>query len=232
MHYDLNISDCFKDLKRLEDSESSGFCMTFQSEDNLRHISPPPLPVLAKPIYSRINVEYHSRLDQSAMARLQKFNIVCLKGVDSSNISSVIKLEPDLVNIRIEGLKHIKKSFINLLKQKGICIEMVLRDTLYNSKERIAWMNAMRKLVRLGCTRNLVISSGATIFTELKRPHDICKLLNLFGLSDDVSRRVLLNSEGVLRKAAMKRYSFKNSIATDENEGNFKHDFVLNYHKG
>lgn len=231
MHYDLNIKESFRDFQYLENSEVRGFCMVFQSDGNFRGICQPVLPSIGKPLYSRIDLDYKSRLDQSAMAHLQKFNIVCLKNVDNSNISSVIKLDPDLVNLSIGDLKHIKKSFINALKQKGIYVEMVLKDALYSSKERVVWMNSLRKLIRLGCAKNLVISSGASVFTELKRSHDICKLLNLFGLSDDSARRVLLNSEAVLRKAAMKRYSFKNSIATSADEGSFKHDFIVNYHK-
>jgi RNase P/RNase MRP subunit p30 len=231
MHYDLNIKESFGDFEDLENSEAKGFCMAFQSDSNFRGISQPVLPTLRKPLYSRIDLDYQNRLDQSAMAHLQRFNIVCLRNVDSTNISSVIKLDPDLISLRIEGLRHIKKSLVNVLKQKGIYVEMVLRDALYSSKERVVWMNSLRRLLKLGCAKNLVISSGASIFTELKRSHDICKLLNLFGLSDDNARRVLLNSEAVLRKAAMKRYSFKNSVATSADEGSFKHDFILNYHK-
>lgn len=231
MHYDLNIKESFRDFESLESEETKGFCMVFQSCGNFRAISQPTLPTLRKPLYSRIDIDYQSFLDQSAMAHLQRFNIVCLRNVDNSNISSVIKLDPDLVSIRAEDLKHIKKSFINVLKQKGIYVEMVLRDALYSSKERVAWMSSLRKLLKLGCAKNLVISSGASIFTELKRTHDICKLLNLFGLSDDNARKVLLNSEAALRRAAMKRYSFKGSIATSAEEGSFKNDFIINYHK-
>ncbi|ELA41483.1 uncharacterized protein VICG_01467 [Vittaforma corneae ATCC 50505] len=231
MYYDLNIDCQFKDFSELDCVDAKGYCMSMSPKENYRSISPFPVPALEKPIYTRINIEYQNRLDQSIMNSLRKFDIVCIQNVDSANISSVIKLDPDVIGLKIDEVRHIKKSFINTLKEKKLYIEICIRDALYGSREKILWMNSLRRLLKLGCARILVVSTGAQIFTELKTSNDICKILNVFGLSDDNVKKILRNSEDVLRSAALKRYSSRNAIVTNENEGKLKEDFIINYKK-
>lgn len=180
-------------------------------------------------LYTRINIPYNNKLDQATMTKLRRFNLVCINKIDNSNINSVLKLEPDLITLNLDFFKHIKKSFINQLKEKEMFVELSIRDALYGSKERVRCMSCIRKLIKLGCYKNLVISSGAGIFTEVKRPADILKILSLFGLSDDRSCIILNNSERVLRKAALKRHSFRGAISNSVEADNFKNDFIINY---
>lgn len=231
MFYDINLDQNFTDFEELEKSDFKGFCMSFEAKENLRNISPPKLPVLKKPIYTRVNVDFSNKLDSSVLLSLQQFNLVCIKNVDNSSINSIVKMDPDLIQLKFDEIKHLKKTFANLLKEKDIFIEITTKDALYGSKERVRWMNGVRRLIKLGCTKNLVFSSNASVFTELKDSNDICKMLNLFGISDDVVKKILSNSEKVLRKAALKRYSSKGICATTEEEGIFKQDFVINYHR-
>lgn len=229
MYYDLNITSEFNDISELENVNANGFCMSIIQKDNLKTVEPVKIPLSSKPIYSRINIEYQNRLDQSVITALQKFDLVCIQNVDKNNISSVIKLEPDLISLKTSEIRHIKKSFINTLKEKKIFVEICIKEALYDSKEKIFWMNSVRRLLKLGCAKILVVSSGASIFTELKNMNDICKILNLFGLSDDSVKKVLNNSEKVLRNAALKRYSSRGVIVSNEEEGKLKRDFITNY---
>lgn len=237
MYFDLNISESFSQISDLENTDTKGFCMVFSQNEHFESIK---IPDTVKPIYSRINVEYQNRMDQSKMNNLRKFDLVCITNIDNNNISSIIKLDPDLVTVRLEEVRHLKKTFINTLKEKDICIEVCVRNALYNSKDRIQWLNAVRRLLKLGCKRNLVISSGATINTELKSTADICKILGIFDLSTDTVKMILRNSEAVLRRAALRRFTYKgaiavlseiNSTAVNERENRFKRDFIIDYLK-
>lgn len=228
MSYDLNLSQSFSDFQELENLDHMGFCICVEAKDNLKTIVPSSFNLsTSKPLYSRVNIEYNSRLDSSTMNALSKFDLVCITGVDSSNISSVIKLCPDLIVLRSEEIKHLKKTFINTLKQKEIYVELLIKDALYNGKDRIAWMNNIRRLLKFGCSRTLIISTGATVFTELKSSVDICKLMGVFGLSDDKTKKILKNSENVLKNAALKRYSANGSVASNTEEGILKRDFIV-----
>lgn len=231
MYYDLNIDSQFKDIPELNGIDAEGYCMSISPGDNYRSTQLFPVPPLDKPIYTRINIEYQNRLDQSVICSLRRFDLVCIQNVDSTNISSVIKLDPDIISLKIEEIRHIKKSFINMLKEKGLHIEICIRDALYGPKEKILWMNSLRRLLKLGCAKILVVSTGAQLFTELRGSNDVCKILNVFGLSSDKARKILSNSEDVLRNAALKRYSCRNAIVTNEYEGRLKEDFIINYRK-
>lgn len=229
MYYDLNIDCNFKDIPELEEMDANGYCMTKYAFENYKNVTVPAVPQTSKPIYTRVEIDYQNRLDQVAMSSLRLFDVVSIRNVDSSNISSVMKLDPDIISLKSEAIKHIKKSLINSLKQKGFYIEICLRDALYGQKERIQWMSSLRKLLKIGASKILVISSGAQVFTELKSINDISKILNVFGLSNDRVKKILSNSADVLRRAALKRYSSNGAIATNENEGRLKEDFVINY---
>lgn len=232
MFYDLNVHESFLDFEEITKQGIDGCCISYAINESLKSAKPPTLPKSeACKIYSRIDVNYNTSIGQDTLSHLKAFDVVCINNVDNSNISSVIKLNPDLIRLKCDTLKHIKRSFINTLKEKQLFLELTLRDTLYGSNERIVWMNSLRRLIKLGCSRNLVISSGARYFTEIKRPHDICKLLNLFGLSDDNCRRILDNSKHILRKAALKRYSSNNAISSNIQEGDLKNDFIIGYNK-
>jgi RNase P/RNase MRP subunit p30 len=224
MFYDLHLKETFKDFDELDKAGIRGGCLVHSNIAD-SFVSP------HNRIYSRLNIDYTSSLDQATMNKYMKYNIVCISKVDNNNISSVIKLNPDIITLNLDFFKHLKKSFINKLKEKGIFIEMIIRDTLYSSKDRIIWMNCLRKLLKLGCSKNLIISSGAGIFTEIKRSEDISKLLNLFNVSDDNAVKILNNSELILRKAALKRYAYREAISNDVVVDNFKNDFIINYLK-
>ena len=230
MSYDLNLNYSFTDFKELENIDHKGFCICSEAKENLKTIIPPVYDSLnSKSLYTRVNVEYHNRLDSSTIKYLSKFDLVCIKGVDNTNISSVIKLNPDLIILKAEEIKHIKRTFINTLKQKEIYVELIIKDALYSGKERIIWMNNIRRLLKFGCLKQLIISSGASVFTELKSSIDICKLMSVFGLSDDKTKRILKNSEIVLRNAALKRYSSGGICASSVEEGELKKNFIIEF---
>lgn len=104
---------------------------------------------------------------------------------------------------------------------------MCARKALYETKEKVLWMLCFRRLLKLGYARILVIPSGAQTSTELKSSNDTCKMLKFFGKNDDQGGKVLENSEEVLGNAASKRLTARNVITTNEDEGKFKCDFIM-----
>ncbi|KAI5169475.1 hypothetical protein PAEPH01_0747 [Pancytospora epiphaga] len=222
MFYDLNLSEHFEDYDELINTGCSGFCISGKTEDSLASA------LTTIPIYSRINIEYSNKLDSNTISRLrEKYSIVCIVGASMVCMSTIIKLQPDIVQVPIEELSRIKKSFPGMLSTGKMYVELCIRDGLYG--KRVLWINGIRRLLRLGCRPFLIVSSGATTFTELKGSIEILSILELLDVKRQIAEKILENSERLLRHAALKRYSFDNSISHSAKSGRLKDDFIINY---
>ena len=99
------------------------------------------------------------------------------------------------------------------------------------AKKGILWLNSLRRIIKLGGSKILIISSGAQVATELRDERDIYKILNLVGLSECSCKKILENSKTLLRNAALKRYGSNNAISNPVNVDKLKSDFIVNYNK-
>jgi hypothetical protein len=45
---------------------------------------------------------------------------------------------------------------------------LLIRDTLYGSKERVVWMDSLRRLLKLGCPKILLFLAGLIYLQRLK----------------------------------------------------------------
>lgn len=219
MFYDLNLHEDFADFGELASVDCRGYCMAAASS-----------PVDSPPVYTRVNVQYDSKLDSAAMARHRAaYDIVCITTDSMACMPTIVKLRPDVVQIAIEAVRHLRKTFAGMLAESGAYVELCIRDGLY--ARRALWMNACRRLLRLGCRRRLVISSGASVFTELRGRDDVLRILALFGLGGASALAVLSNGRAVLRQAALRRYAVGDAVATAAGGGRLKHDFIIAYQK-
>lgn len=222
MFYDVGLNEDFKDFAELSQIECAGFCIAQTSS------TPIELPSLQVPVYSRIDIEFEGRLDSAKMAGLRKqFNVICIVVNSLASLPCISKLGPDIIQIPVELLRHVKKTLPGLLNENGIYVEVSIRDGLYG--QRVPWMNGIRRLLRLGARKMLVISSGAKLGTELKGKNDVLRILDLYGVSGDQALAILDNTERMLRCAALKRYTCNHTIAVSTDQGPFKRDFILNY---
>ncbi len=227
MFYDLNLSHNFTDFKYLKDLNCLGVCHTYDFTDINQAFIPPRLINSSHiPIYTRCNIEFTSKLDTTIINKLSKiYNVVCIRTNSFNNIPTISKLAPDLVEISLEQLKHIKKNFSGLLKDSNLFIEISIRDAIYT--KRILWMSVLRKLLKYNCKKNIIISSAAKVFTELKSYNDIQRILRLFIKNENIIREIIQNSAILLEKAANKRFLTNGVIANSNDEGRFKKDFIL-----
>ncbi|KAI4291571.1 ribonuclease P/MRP protein subunit RPP1 [Pancytospora philotis] len=222
MFYDIGLDAAFQDFGELGKAGCDGFCIaqTLDSQPKL-----PPTPV---PVYSRIDVEYDGRLDSAKMSSLRRqFNLVCIIVDSLASLPTISKLNPDLVHIPVDMLRYIRKTLPGTLQENGTYVEVCVRDGMYEN--RVAWMNGLRKLLRLGCKKYLVVSSGARGFTELKSKNDVLRILDLYSISGSGALSILRNTERLLRCAALRRYSASHEVAVSTDQGPFKNDFIINY---
>lgn len=229
--YDLNVAAVFRDFSELEDVQCTGYCLCYRIDDigtALAGTKEEAFPGVRKPVYTRLDIEYSGKMDHLTMNHLRSlYNLVCVTTSSVSNIQTILKLEPDMIRIDNEQIKHIRKSLSGSIREKGVFVELVIRDALYDRKT--VWMNACRRLLRVGCRRQLILSSGATMHTELKGEDDVCKILAIFGVAPNIAKQVAANTERLLRTAALRRYSAEGAITNSVDRGVFKRDFIIDY---
>lgn len=231
MFFDLNLHEDFADFEELEKIECSGFCIAFSIDDIGKALGGAKLDGrggAGSRLYTRLDMAYNTKLDSYAMGRLrQLYDVICITTDSLAAMPTIAKLEPDLVRVRLEEIRHAKKTLAGTLGESGMHIELCVRDALRG--QRVLWMNACRRLIRLGCRRSLVISSGAESFVGLKGRRDLARILGLFGLGEGRSGDVLDNSGRLLRLAALRRYSCREVIANSVERGSLKQDFIVNF---
>lgn len=233
MYYELNIKEDFnvKDAKYIDQSSYAGICvakkMTISELQKVKKISI-DLPV-AKQIYSRIDVHIDTSSPSNLSFKQHGKADMLVAVLDSfMNIEKVIQARPDMVsfNFADPSLKFKFSQIKSIIRQK-IFFEVPISSALYDSKARIVWIGNVRKLLKFTNGKNVVVTSAAKEGTEIKKPRDIKRMLGIFGLSEKKAAGVMRNSERLLLQCAMRRYTYKNCLACDMEEGNLKRDFIL-----
>lgn len=223
MPYDLLLDEEFPPCSDLHLNGYDGFCFQSSSLELAARMS--SLLSSSLPCYTRIDICYSNKLDQAAILRLRKYDLVCVTTCSSSSLLSIIKLGVDLIRIDLDSIQYLKKSTAGMLKENGLFVEIVIRDMMGNN--HIKWMNALRRMLRLRFGPILVLSSGAKKHSDLRTVEDVIRMLMGFGLKERAAKRIVLNSERVLCAASLKRYTFGSTIANSIDEGRLKRDFIL-----
>lgn len=178
--------------------------------------------------YTRIDLPYTPRLDQSAIQRLRNYDIVCITTGEPALLPTIAKLAPDMVRVEVGAVKHLKKAHAGLLKEKGIFLELQVGDGL---EERVQWLQALRRLLWLRSRSILVLTSGATGVAGLRSGADIAQLLVLFGMKERTAQRMAVRGRVVLERAAERRYLVEGAVALGNEETQLKHDFIISKFK-
>lgn len=233
MCYDTNISSRYlkQDIQHLDESEYQGFCVNVAVKpgDLKSHVYSVPALGIKKSLYSRLEVEFDDGSQVNYEQRsVMKSDLFVIKLGDTRGLDKLIKLHPDMITFNYTAkpllLKH---GLIRTAIKENIFFEIPLRESLYRDADGVMWMRNVRKLLDITRGRNTVVSSGATCFTEIKKPEDIIEMLKVFRISRKRAKAVLNNSERLLRGCAMKRYCYKDTIVHDGDEGLLKRDFIL-----
>ena len=228
MFYDLSVSAGFKDIEKLRDPHTQGYCVCYTAATVEAALAESPvLPkVEGVSLYTRVDISYSTGLDSFSMKSLRKkYDVVCIAMDSLTPLPTITKLEPDLIRLPLSELRHTRKSLGGTLQTANIFIELQIREALYRS--RVPWLNMLRRLLRFGCRRRIILSSGAQGPTELRNGLDIERILAVLNIRPNISQQMLENTRNLLENAAIKRYTVDGAVATNENEGALKEDFII-----
>ncbi|KAG5860545.1 RNase P/RNase MRP subunit p30-like protein [Encephalitozoon hellem] len=237
MYYDVNISlDYLKQgIRELEENEYRGFCVNkVMRPRDLEKIKYEPIELLGtKPCYSRVEIVFEEKeevgYDVKKSMRYDLF-VVRLNGV--SGMDKLIRHQPDMVTFNYGSqFLPFKSGLVRTAIKENIFFEVPLRESLYGGASSVTWMRNVRRLLFITNGKNVVFSSGARCSTEIKKPRDIMKMLEMFGLRKKRASEVMLNSLRLLRSCAMRRYCHRDSIIHNVDEGALKRDFVLSLYR-
>lgn len=238
MYYDVNISSRYveQDVGELEESEYRGFCVNtvVRGGEFKRYVQSGPSLCVRKSVYSRVEVEFGEGDQVSYESkRAMSSDLFVVKLNDVRMLDKVIKLGADMVTFDYTSQPiAFKAGLIRTAIKERMFLEIPLRGGLYGGAGAVMWMRNVRRLLGITNGRNVVISSGATCSTEVRRPGEIGRMLEVFGIKRKRTEVVLRNPERLLRSCAIRRYSHKNTVVHSGDEGALKRDFILCSYRG
>ncbi|EEQ82082.1 hypothetical protein NCER_101268 [Vairimorpha ceranae BRL01] len=223
MFYDLNINYKYNldDLDELEHSKFAGFCINkVISQRNINSFTNFALPfhLPSKKIFKKITVELEDK-NYNTKSLLTKCDILALKVLDFDN-----PVDENMCDVITFDCKKVVK-FKNINPE--LFYEINIVDSLYNKKDRMAWMYNVRELIKVTKCKNIVVGTSASHFTEVKEPLDVIKMFSIFGIGDDKCKKILENNARCLEKCAYKRFVSDNCVFNDIPEGSLKEEFIL-----
>ncbi|KAF7683069.1 Ribonuclease P protein subunit drpp30 [Astathelohania contejeani] len=233
MFFDLNINEFYNkdEIEFINQSEYTGICLNRKLSARDYIVKDPfNIPdIITKDVYTRIEIDVRKEdLSFFNIKRVPNYDIISIKASDEAVLrKACTEWYPDLITFD-NGLK-LKDGYIRDAMFKNVFFEITVSDALYNSKDRINWMRCVRNILKITKGRNVIISSGAVCGTEIKRPWELVKLLNCFGLSDDRGMNMIKdNPVRLLENCALKRYAYRGVVANNLDEGILKRNFILN----
>ncbi|KAM0686874.1 hypothetical protein COBT_001895 [Conglomerata obtusa] len=231
MHCDFNVSENFSstEIQELNNSQYDRIALTKTiSLTDYNFETTPKQLNLQKKFYRKINLDFaKEKITPATLKKLTNYDIICLRLFDYQDLKYAIDLSPDLLSFDFTSASlRLRPGFIRDAINRGIFFEIVLVDCLYgNCKE---WLRNVIDLIGITKGRGLIVSSGATVGTELKSVEDVFLFLRSFGVSEKRCFDVLSgNCIKLLESCALKRFSFRGVVANDEKKGVLKDDFIL-----
>ncbi|KAF9763308.1 Ribonuclease P protein subunit p30 [Nosema granulosis] len=226
MCFDTNIS-CDFDLEKLERSGFEGFCITKSVElADLKKNLDWKIPKANKKIYRKLELVLPNT-NTLPLKTIEKYDVYCIKVKDCEGLEKVIELDPDMIAFDFTVLQKFKVRHLRLAIKRNIYFEIKLVDSLYNKATRLVWMYNVAEFLRIVKYKNVVFSSGAKIWTEIREPEDFLDLIMFFGFTKKKAEKILNNSRSLLESCAMKRFCFKDCIISNINESSLKKDFII-----
>ncbi|ADM12051.1 RNase P subunit p30-like protein [Encephalitozoon intestinalis ATCC 50506] len=237
MYYDVNISLDYpkQDIEELEKSEYEGFCVnkTMRPKD-LERLSHGSLEFPgAKRYYNRAEIVFgEGEQIGYDFRKAMRYDLFVVKLSGTEGMDKIIKHQPDMITFDYGGkVLPFKPGLVKTAIREGIFFEIPMREGLRGGSLTIMWIRNVRRLLFITNGKNIVVSSGAQCSMEIKKVRDVVKMLEMFGLGEKRALEVMLNSERLLKRCAMKRHCYRDSIVHSVDEGALKRDFVLSLYK-
>ncbi|KFK27536.1 hypothetical protein AALP_AA8G396000 [Arabis alpina] len=150
---------------------------------------------------------------------LKSYDIVAVRPLNQSTFDHVCqKAEVDVISIDFsdETLFRLSYPMVKVAIQRGIYFEIKYYDLLKDAKARRQVISNAKLLVEWTKGKNLIISSGAPLVSELRGPNDVINLMFLIGLSNERARAaVSKNCRNMIAKVLKKKRFHKEAVRVE-----------------
>eukprot|EP00866_Antonospora_locustae_P001510 jgi/Antlo1/1510/2056 len=228
MYFDVGIAEFFSSL---EDTDYTGFCVTKQIRSSCASVPAFETVHSSKRFYKKVVVEILPEdIARMQLGKLRGYDVLSIKISDENTFRYACeKWCTDIITFDLARIEFpLKNGLVRKAIERDVFFEVEMRNALYENRERVCWMKNVFNLLHITKGRNVVFSSGARCSTEIKRPQDIHKFLRFAGLNPRRAEMVTKeNPHRLLKLCALRRYSFKDCVANDVDEGSLKADFII-----
>ncbi|KAH9497029.1 Ribonuclease P protein subunit p30 [Dermatophagoides farinae] len=176
-------------------------------------------------IYTRLTVQIgdsNSLFHLSKNENLKHYDILAIEPMNEKilNYLNGGNFEFDILtfsSINSSIVNMIKKANFSLPISKGIGIEINYSNCLSSSSQRRQTIAFGQMLVDKTRSKNIILSSGTSIATNIRSPHDVIYIGLLFGLQENQSKRSLYkNTETVIKHSELRRNIITSIIVIDD----------------
>ncbi|XP_075214173.1 ribonuclease P protein subunit Rpp30 [Lycorma delicatula] len=157
-------------------------------------------------LLNRLTVEY-SDANQLVKIRqsenLKKYNLLAaVPKTESALQRTCITLDFDIISFNpVDKPVKFNRKMYNLATSKNTCFEIPYSAMLNSSTARKNVIQAAHAYHSIGRSKNVIITSGAEHYMQIRGPYDVINLGLLFGLSSSESKNAItsLSSQVVLK---------------------------------
>lgn len=115
---------------------------------------------------------------------------------------------------------HFSRKYYNLAIERKLFFELRYAPAIIDSNHRRAIIRRSHAYHSYGKARNVIMSSGATDYIQLRTPYEVAHLGLLFGLSEEQGKNAMAgNCRAVIRHAEGRRFNKAVMVATLADEG-------------
>ncbi|AFM98819.1 RNase P/RNase MRP subunit p30-like protein [Encephalitozoon hellem ATCC 50504] len=210
MYFDTNVSSrCLGAgmMNVLEQLGHDGMCVnTVVDLESVKKYRRPAVDEWKdKNVYERVEIRYRGHGDWDGARRMIGPDVVAIRVEDMNDFKKAIEMCPDIVTFDYSKSFCIRRDEAVEAMKRNIFFEIPLVCGLYGQRDKAVWMRNARRLLDVTEGVNVVVGSGATCLTEMRRRQDVIKILRGLGMSEDGGRKILLNSARLVRSCDVRR---------------------------
>lgn len=206
----LNTIIDFKTIKKATEIPKPSHLIEVKKDDS-------PIKVLSR-LTALVSTEIHCHyLMQSDTYKI--YDILSIQPENEKMFKYILNnMNIDIISLNLENLPFlIKRNHVKQAINKGMCFEIEYSQLLRNRLCRIWTITKGRNLISNNCKKNIIISSGAQNYMDIRQPEEVAHLGLLFGLNLNEGRdAVFKNAQMIIDHAYIRRKPGRDIVSVED----------------
>ncbi|KAJ3264877.1 Ribonuclease P protein subunit p30 [Chytriomyces hyalinus] len=155
-------------------------------------------------------------------SKLQKFDILAVSPRSERAFQNAASnADVDIISLELAEKMpfHIKKGPVSLAIQRGIVFEVCYGQCIRDANARKSIISNLQSLLRATNGKNIIFTSDAMKGLDIRSPHDVINLAQVFGMPDRYARESISTAcRSALYHAATRRNTMKGVVSVESTE--------------